>query len=142
MKKILFLIMMLISFNCQAFTKIEGNRIVLLTAIEREQLDETIYEELTHQRAINVCQLLNKKLVSYTYEEIDCDYCNDKYPNLVIVKDGTLRTPSYDEIENHYHNGGVTVAIISLGFLPIIIDYKTRLVKDIICEDKVEYTVE
>lgn len=142
MKKLLFMMMLLISFNCQAFSKIEGNNIVLLTAAEREDLDETIYEQLTHQRAINVCQLLGKKLVSYNYEELNCDYCKDDYPNLVIITNGTLRTPSYDEIDTHYHNGGATVAILTLGFVPIIIPYRTRIVTNIDCNDNISYSVE
>lgn len=141
MKKFLLtLLICLIPVDSHALSKINGKHIVLLTAKERQ--DSEFYEELTHQRAINLCKLLGKKLITYSYEEIVCDNCKDKYKKLIIPTEYGLRTPSYDDIDAHYHDGGVAVAILSMGFVPIIIQYQTRIVTDIQCGEQPNYVLE
>ena len=77
MKKILLTILMcLIPLNSYALDKINGNQIVLLTAKERQDLKN--YEDVTYERAINLCKLLGKDLITYSYKELDCEYCNNK----------------------------------------------------------------
>lgn len=141
MKKILLIILIcLIPLNSYALDKINGNQIVLLTAKERQDFE--LYEELTHQRAVNLCKLLGKNLITYSYEEIYCDYCKDEYKKLVVPTETGLRTPSYDDVDAHYHDGGIAVAVMSLGFVPIIIQYRTRIITDIKCGEQPDYVLE
>ena len=38
-------------------------------------------------------------------------------------------------METHYHRGGATVAVLTLGFVPIIISYPARIATSIECQD-------
>lgn len=142
MKKFLLtLLICLIPVNSHALSKINGNQIVLLTAKERQDLKN--YEDITYERAINLCKLLGKDLVTYSYKETDCETnCKKEYPKIAVPTSKGLMTPSYDDIEVHYHDGGAAVAMLSLGFIPIIIQYKTRIVTDIQCGKKIDYILE
>lgn len=153
MKKIFLIITLLFSFNAYAFDEINGNKIVLLTSTERKISDD--YESITQQRAANACKLLDKTLKSFTYKEIEqehfysicepkaiekwgCitkDEINKKYK---IPTSTTLLPVNEDSMETHYHRGGATVAIITLGLIPIIIPYKARIATSIECMNENE----
>lgn len=152
MKKILLaLFLLLIPSNSQAFDEINGNKIVLLTALERKvSNDSAQYEDITRQRAENACKLIGKNLVSYNYREVRQDYFTDNCPentkdwcithkeiqnNYKIPTNNTLLPVNETHMETHYHRGGVTVAVLTLGFVPIIIPYKARIATSIECGD-------
>lgn len=161
MKKILSLIilaLMLTINNVQAFDEINGNKIVLLTAAERKAFNKTgEYESITQQRAENACKLLGKSLKSFTYKEIEQDSFYSICEPRAVVKWGCI---TKDEIKNkykiptkstllpveeynmetHYHRGGATVAILSLGIIPTIFPYNARVATSIECGDADEIT--
>ena len=154
MKKLISLIilsLMLTISNVQAFDEINGNKIVLLTSAERKALnDSKQYESVTEQRAENACQLIGKTLKSFTYREVKQDYfadnCSEKTKDWCIThkeiqtiykiptKSTLLPVEEYD-METHYHRGGATVAVLTLGFVPIIIPYPARIATSIECQD-------
>jgi hypothetical protein len=153
MKKFLLMILttIFIAFNANAFDEINGNKIVLLTSAERKALNDSMeYESVTEQRAENACKLIGKSLKSFTYREVKQDYFADKCPEdakdwcithreiqtiyKIPTKSTLLPVNEYD-METHYHRGGATVAILSLGFIPIIIPYPARIATSIECQD-------
>lgn len=154
MKKIISLIilsLMLTISNTYAFDEINGNKIVLLTSAERKALnDSRQYESLTEQRAENACKLIGKTLKSFTYREVKQDYFAEKCPEKtkdwcithkeiqnfykIPTKTTLLPVEEYD-METHYHRGGATVAILSLGVIPIVIPYPARIATSIECQD-------
>ena len=153
MKKFLLIILgtIFIAFNAQAFDEINGNKIVLLTSAERKALnDSKEYESVTEQRAEYACKLIGKSLKSFTYREVKQDYFLDKCPEntkdwcithkeiqnfyKIPTKTTLLPVEEYD-METHYHRGGATVAILTLGFIPIIIPYPARIATSIECQD-------
>lgn len=153
MKKIFLIIALLFSFNAYAFDEINGNKIVLLTATERKISDE--YENITQQRAENACKLLGKTLKSFTYREIEQESFYSTCEPRAVVKWGcitkdeiknkykiptstTLLPVNADNMETHYHRGGATVAIVTLGLIPIIIPYNARIATSIECMDENE----
>ena len=156
MKKLLLLITLLFSFNAYAFDEINGNKIVLLTAAERKATDKTgEYENITQQRAENACRLLGKALKSFTYKEIDQESFYETCNPRAVVKWGcitkgeiknkykiptrtTLLPIEVYNMETHYHRGGVAVAVVTLGLIPIIIPYKARVATSIECRDEDE----
>jgi len=154
MKKIISLIilsLMLTINNVQAFDEINGNKIVLLTSAERKALNDSMqYESITEQRAENACKLIGKTLKSFTYREVKQDYFLDKCPEntkdwcithreiqnfyKIPTKTTLLPVQEYD-METHYHRGGATVAVLTLGFIPIIIAYPARIATSIECQE-------
>lgn len=154
MKKIISLIilsLMLTINNVQAFDEINGNKIVLLTSAERKALNDSMqYESITEQRAENACKLLGKTLKSFSYREVKQDYfvekCQENTKDWCIThkeiqtiykiptKSTLLPVNEYD-METHYHRGGATVAVLTLGFVPIIIPYPARIATSIECQD-------
>lgn len=145
------LTILLFSFNAQAFDEINGNKIVLLTSAERKALDDSMqYESVTEQRAENACNLIGKSLKSFTYREVKQDYFADKCPEntkdwcithkeiqnfyKIPTKSTLLPVEEYN-METHYHRGGATVAVLTLGFIPIIIPYPARIATSIECQD-------
>ena len=154
MKKIISLIilsLMLTINNVQAFDEINGNKIVLLTSAVRKALNDSMqYESITEQRAENACKLIGKTLKSFTYREVKQDYFLDKCPEntkdwcithreiqnfyKIPTKTTLLPVQEYD-METHYHRGGATVAVLTLGFVPIIISYPARIATSIECQD-------
>lgn len=154
MKKIISLIilsLMLTINNAQAFDEINGNKIVLLTSAERKALnDSKQYESVTEQRAEYACKLIGKSLKSFTYREVKQDYFLDKCPEKakdwcithkeiqnfykIPTKTTLLPVEEYD-METHYHRGGATVAVLTLGFVPIIIPYPARIATSIECQE-------
>ena len=153
MKKFLLMILatIFIAFNANAFDEINGNKIVLLTSAERKALNDSMeYESVTEQRAENACKLIGKTLKSFTYREVKQDYfldrCTEDAKDWCIThreiqtiykiptKSTLLPVNEYD-METHYHRGGATVAILSLGFIPIIIPYPARIATSIECQD-------
>ena len=154
MKKIISLIilsLMLTINNAQAFDEINGNKIVLLTSAERKALnDSKQYESVTEQRAEYACKLIGKSLKSFTYREVKQDYFSDKCPEntkdwcithkeiqnfyKIPTKTTLLPVEEYD-METHYHRGGATVAVLTLGFIPIIIAYPARIATSIECQE-------
>lgn len=153
MKKFLLMILttIFIAFNANAFDEINGNKIVLLTSAERKALNDSMeYESVTEQRAENACKLIGKTLKSFTYREVKQDYfldrCTEDAKDWCIThreiqtiykiptKSTLLPVNEYD-METHYHRGGATVAILSLGFIPIIIPYTARIATSIECQD-------
>lgn len=158
MKKFLLMILatIFIVFNANAFDEINGNKIVLLTSAERKALDDSMqYESITEQRAENACKLIGKSLKSFTYKEVKQDYFADKCPEntkdwcithkeiqnfyKIPTKSTLLPVEEYD-METHYHRGGATVAVLTLGFVPIIIPYPARIATSIECGDAGEIT--
>ena len=158
MKKFLLMILAIIfiAFNANAFDEINGNKIVLLTAAERKSTNKTgEYESITQQRAENACKLLGKSLKSFTYREVKQDYFADKCPEntkdwcithkeiqtiyKIPTKSTLLPVEEYN-METHYHRGGATVAVLTLGFVPIIIPYPARIATSIECGDADEIT--
>lgn len=153
MKKFLLMILatIFIAFNAQAFDEINGNKIVLLTSAERKILNDSMqYESLTEQRAENACKLIGKSLKSFSYREVKQDYFADKCTEntkdwcithkeiqtiyKIPTKNTLLPVNEYD-METHHHKGGAMVAILSLGFIPIIIPYPARIATSIECQD-------
>jgi len=153
MKKFLLIILTMIfmAFNAQAFDEINGNKIVLLTSAERKALDDSMqYESVTEQRAENACHLIGKSLKSFTYREVKQDYFADKCSEntkdwcithkeiqtiyKIPTKSTLLPVEEYN-METHYHRGGATVAVLTLGFVPIIIPYPARIATSIECQD-------
>jgi len=160
MKKFLLMIltMIIMTFNAQAFDEINGNKIVLLTSAERKALNDSMqYESVTEQRAENACKLIGKSLKSFTYREVKQDYFTDKCSEntkdwcithkeiqtiyKIPTKTSLLPVEEYD-METHYHRGGATVAILTLGLVPIIIPYPARIATSIECDDadKITFT--
>lgn len=160
MKKFLLMILatIFIAFNANAFDEINGNKIVLLTAAERKAFNKTgEYESITQHRAENACKLLGKSLKSFTYKEIEQDSFYSTCEPRAVVKWGCI---TKDEIKNkykiptsttllpveeynmetHYHRGGATVAILSLGIIPTIFPYHARVATSIECGDADEIT--
>lgn len=154
-KKIIsFVILLTMIFsNALAFDEINGNKIVLLTSLERRTLNDSAqYEDVTRQRAELACGLIGKTLIDYEWKEISQDSITDHCEPIQVQKWGCLtkddikhyKIPTKtmlqainpNDMETHYHRGGATVAIISLGFIPIIIQYKGRLATNIICGEK------
>jgi hypothetical protein len=43
-------------------------------------------------------------------------------------------------METYYHRGGATIAVFTLGFVPIIIPYRARIATSIECGDANEMT--
>lgn len=149
----LILCLILLPIKTYAYSKVDGKNIVLLTASEREKWskEEVRYNEITYQRAEYFCKNIGLELQTYEFEEVYCEdvykdsknTCSQKLFNSVIPLKGSFRTASSEELETHFHDGGVAVAIVSLGFVPIIISYKTRIATDIKCSDsKKTYKVE
>lgn len=153
MQKFLLMILAIIfiAFNANAFDEINGNKIVLLTATERKALnDAKQYESVTEQRAEYACQLIGKSLKSFTYREVKQDYFLDKCPEKtkdwcithreiqtiykIPTKSTLLPVEEYD-METHYHRGGATVTVLTLGIIPIIIGYSARIATSIECQD-------
>ena len=153
MKKFLLMILatFFIVFNANAFDEINGNKIVLLTSAERKALDDSMqYESITEQRAENACKLIGKSLKSFTYKEVKQDYFADKCPEntkdwcithkeiqtiyKIPTKTSLLPVEEYN-METHYHRGGATVAILTLGVIPIVIPYPARIATSIECQD-------
>ena len=153
MKKFLLMILatIFIAFNAQAFDEINGSKIVLLTSAERKALNDSMqYESITQQRAENACKLIGKSLKSFTYREVKQDYFADKCPEntkdwcithkeiqnfyKIPTKTTLLPVEEYD-METHYHRGGATIAVLTLGFVPIIIPYPARIATSIECGD-------
>ena len=153
MKKFLLIILTMIfmAFNAQAFDEINGNKIVLLTSAERKALNDSMqYESVTEQRAENACHLIGKSLKSFTYREVKQDYFADKCSEntkdwcithkeiqtiyKIPTKSTLLPVEEYN-METHYHRGGATVAVLTLGFVPIIIPYPARIATSIECQD-------
>lgn len=153
MKKFLLMILatIFIAFNANAFDEINGNKIVLLTSAERKALDDSMqYESVTEQRAENACKLIGKTLKSFSYREVKQDYfadkCSENTKNWCIThkeiqtiykiptKNTLLPVNEYD-METHHHRGGATVAILTLGVIPIIIPYPARIATSIECQD-------
>ena len=151
MKKFLLIILTMIfmAFNAQAFDEINGNKIVLLTSAERKALNDSMeYESVTKQRAENA-------LKSFTYREVKQDSFAEKCPEKtkdwcithkeiqnfykIPTKTSLLPVEEYN-METHYHRGGATVAILTLGFVPIIIPYPARVATSIECGDADEIT--
>ena len=132
MKKIISLIILsliLTISNVQAFDEINGNKIVLLTALERKALnDSKQYESIAEQRAENACKLIGKTLKSFTYREVKQDYFLDRCPEKakdwcithkeiqtiykIPTKSTLLPVEEYD-METDYHRGGATVAVLT-----------------------------
>lgn len=146
---ILFSLMLTIN-NVQAFDEINGNKIVLLTALERKASNDTgEYENITRQRAENACNLIGKHLIDFSYEELSQDDIStpsryssthnildtDKLKHYKIPTTTMLQPVNPNHMETHYHRGGATVAILTLGFIPIIIPYKARIATSIKCQD-------
>lgn len=154
MKKLfLILCLILLSIKTYAYSKVDGKNIVLLTALERERYsnNETAYNEITYQRAEYFCKNIGLELQTYEFEEVYCEDvykdsknpCSQKLFNSVIPMKNSFRTASPEELETHFHDGGVAVAIVTLGFVPLVISYKTRIATDIKCSDsKKTYKVE
>ena len=71
MKRILLaLVLLLIPSISQAFDEINGNKIVLLTSLERRVFsDSSQYEDVTRQRAELACGLLGKQLIDFSWVE-------------------------------------------------------------------------
>lgn len=151
MKNLFILTILLFSFNAHAFDEINGNKIVLLTSAERKALNDSMqYESITEQRAENACHLIGKSLKSFTYREVKQDYFVEKCPEnakdwcithkeiqtiyKIPTKTTLLPVEEYD-METHYHRGGATVAIVTLGLIPIIIPYNARIATSIECQD-------
>lgn len=153
MKKFLLMILatIFIAFNANAFDEINGNKIVLLTSAERKALNDSMqYESVTEQRAENACKLIEKSLKSFSYREVKQDYFADKCSEntkewcithkeiqtiyKIPTKNTLLPVNEYD-METHYHRGGATVAVLTLGFVPIIIPYPARIATSIECQD-------
>ena len=160
MKKFLLMILatIFIAFNANAFDEINGNKIVLLTAAERKATNKTgEYESITQQRAENACKLLGKSLKTFTHKEIEQDSFYSTCEPRAVAKWGCI---TKDEIKNkykiptsttllpveeynmktHYHRGGATVAILSLGIIPTIFPYHARVATSIECGDADEIT--
>ena len=152
MKKILMILFaVMLSFtNAQAFDEINGNKIVLLTALERKvSNDSAQYEDITRQRAENACNLIGKHLIDFSYEELSQDDISnpsryssthnildtDKLKHYKIPTKTMLQPVNPNHMETHYHRGGATVAVLTLGFVPIIIPYKARIATSIKCGD-------
>ena len=153
MKRILLaLVLLLIPSISQAFDEINGNKIVLLTSLERRVFsDSSQYEDVTRQRAELACGLLGKQLIDFSWVEKSQENIFDECSKEQIKKWGCLtkkdiqhyKIPSKTsllpvdptDMETHYHRGRVTVAGVSLGFVPIIIQYKARIATDIKCGD-------
>lgn len=153
MKKLLSLIilsLMLTINNVQAFDEINGNKIVLLTALERKVTNDSAqYEDITRQRAENACNLIGKQLIDFSYEELSQDDISnpsryssthnildtDKLKHYKIPTKTMLQPVNPNHMETHYHRGGATVAVLTLGFVPIIIPYKARIATSIECGD-------
>ncbi len=157
MKKMIILLFLSLIFsnNLYALSKVDGKNIILLTAAERKLYDDKMtvnYEDITLERARNFCKNIGQVLTTYEFEEVSCDYvhpthatsnCSKRLINSVIPFNGGFRTASPSELETHYHRGGATVAVLTLGLVPIIIPYKTRIVTEINCsEGKQTYKVE
>ena len=149
---ILFSLMLCIN-NAQAFDEINGNKIVLLTALERKISNDTgEYENITRQRAENACNLIGKNLIDFSYEELSQDDISnpsryssthnildtDKLKHYKIPTKTMLQPVNPNNMETHYHRGGATVAVLTLGLVPIIIPYKARIATEIICGDNNE----
>ena len=145
------LTILLFSFTAHAFDEINGNKIVLLTSAERKALNDSMqYESVTEQRAENACKLIGKSLKSFTYREVKQDYFLDKCPEKakdwcithkeiqnfykIPTKTTLLPVEEYD-METHYHRGGATVAVLTLGFIPVIIPYPARIATSIECQE-------
>lgn len=153
MKKLISLIilsLMLTINNAQAFDEINGNKIVLLTALERKVTNDSAqYEDITRQRAENACNLIGKQLIDFSYEELSQDDISnpsryssthnildtDKLKHYKIPTKTMLQPVNPNHMETHYHRGGATVAVLTLGFVPIIIPYKARIATSIECGD-------
>ena len=150
---ILFSLMLMIN-NAKAFDEINGNKIVLLTALERKVSNDTLqYEDITRQRAENACNLIGKHLIDFSYEELSQDDISqpsrysmshpnvldtDKLKHYKIPTKTMLQPVNPNQMETHYHRGGATVAVLTLGLVPIIIPYKARIATNIICGDNDE----
>lgn len=149
---ILFSLMLCIN-NVQAFDEINGNKIVLLTALERKVSNDTgEYENITRQRAENACNLIGKQLVDFSYEELIQDDISkpsryssthnildtEKLKHYKIPTRTMLQPVNPNSMETHYHRGGATVAVLTLGLVPILIPYKARIATEIICGDNNE----
>jgi hypothetical protein len=145
-------VLSLITSKSYAFDEINGNKLVLITSREHEITPEQV-ESITRQRAENACYLINKVLVDFKYKELTqdnifetCDWkdCVSRkdLENYKIPTKNYLQSVNYKDMELHYHDGGVAVAIITLGFVPIIISYPARIATSITCGDKdgVNYT--
>ena len=152
---ILILFLVLLSTDAYSLSKVNGKNIILLTAAERKLYDDKTtvnYEDITLERARNFCKNIGQVLTTYEFEEVSCDYvhptqstsnCSKRLTNSVIPFNGGFRTASPNELETHYHRGGATVAVLTLGLVPIIIPYKTRIVTEINCSlGKQTYKVE
>lgn len=153
MKKFILLLLFCLTVKTvHAFDEINGNKLVLITSREHEITPEQV-ESITRQRAENACYLINKVLVDFKYKELTqdnifetCDWkdCVSRkdLDNYKIPTKNYLQAVNYKDMELHYHDGGVTVAIITLGFVPIIIAYPARIATSITCGDKdgVNYT--
>lgn len=152
---ILVIFLVLLTNNAYSLSKVDGKNIILLTAKERKLYDDKLlvdYENITLERAKDFCKNIGQVLTTYKFEEVYCDYvhptqstseCSKKLINSVIPFNGGFRTPSPEELETHYHRGGATVAVLTLGLVPIIIPYKTRIVTEINCvKGKQTYKVE
>lgn len=150
--KWILLLFILISSNANAFDEINGNKLVLITSREHEITPEQV-EDITRQRAENACYLINKVLLDYKYKELkqdnifdtpQCKNCVSKkdLENYKIPTKTYLQPVNYKDMEQHYHDGGAAVAIITLGMLPIIIPYPARIATSITCGEKdgVNYT--
>lgn len=144
--KWILLLFLLISSNTYAFDEINGNKIVLITSKEHEIAPEQV-DYITRQRAELACQLINKVLVEYKYKELKqdniydtCDWedCVSRkdLENYKIPTKTFLQSVNYKDMEQHYHDGGAAVAIITLGMVPIIITYPARIATSITCGEK------
>lgn len=145
MKKLIILLL-LIASPAFAFNKINDNYIVLLTSVEARTFEAPVVEDITRQRAELTCGLLGKALVDYSYKEIKQEYILDKPKKDGIITmnevkyykiptQSSLIAVSAEQLETHYHRGGATVAILTLGFVPIIIPYHARIIDSIECTD-------
>lgn len=148
----ILLLFLLISSNANAFDEINGNKLVLITSRERELAPEQV-EDITRQRAEHACNLVNKVLIDYEYKELkqdniwddrDCKDCVSRkdLEKYKIPTKTYLQPVNYKDMEQHYHDGGAAVAIITLGLIPIIIPYPARIATSITCGEKneVNYT--
>lgn len=152
MRLILLLALLIASNASYAFDEINGNKLVLITSREHEIAPEQV-EDITRQRAENACYLIDKVLIDYKYRELKqdniydtCDWegCVTKkdLENYKIPTKTFLQPVNYKDMEQHYHDGGAAVTVITFALIPLIITYPARIATSITCGDKegVNYT--
>lgn len=151
MKYILFFLCFLIPFEVNAFEKLNGNRLVLLTSLEAKKLKESEQKELMRVRATNICHLIGKTLSDFSFVELNVYTIYEKpknpeknriytedVPFYKIPEKDNLIPVSVKELEAIQPYGRMLLAMTTLGFVNFYQEWYAIILKDITCVDTEE----